>query len=133
MAARRVDAGSGLQYWRAMIRTLVALAVVAMLAGCDGKKEAATTTTAAPAAAAPATTTAPTPTPSTVAMPPAASGEAAKPSGEAAKPSTKPGGALRKTAAPKPVPPTGGMPHGNPEDGTLKYNPPPAQNPNTKK
>jgi len=25
------------------------------------------------------------------------------------------------------------MPHGNPEDGTLKYNPPPAQNPNTKK
>jgi hypothetical protein len=32
-----------------------------------------------------------------------------------------------------PPPIAGGMPHGNPEDGTLKYNPPPAQNPPAKK
>jgi hypothetical protein len=25
------------------------------------------------------------------------------------------------------------MPHGNPEDGTLRYNPPPSQNPPAKK
>lgn len=56
-----------------------------------------------------------------------ASGEAARPKTTKAVPPPK-GGSASKT-----VPAAGAMPHGNPEDGTLKYDPPPAQNPPAKK
>ena len=114
----------------------MALALVTALVGCDEKKSAPETKAT--------TTVAPTPTPTT-AVAPTASGEQAKPSGEAAKPSgaavtpsgTSASGTAAKPetvkavphpkggAASKTVPVAGGMAHGNPEDGTLKYNPPP--------
>ena len=107
----------------------MALALMTMLAGCDEKKDVA-----APAAT---TTVALTPTlakvvastPSGTAAAP--SGESAKPSGESVGPSgaaAKPSGATFKAPAP-----TGFMPHGSVENGTLKYNPPPSQNPPMKK
>ncbi|MCU1283503.1 MAG: hypothetical protein JWM53_7049, partial [bacterium] len=60
----------------------------------------------------------------------AAPSGAVAPSGEAAKHDSAKG-ATKAGAVARPVqlPPPGGMPHGNPEDGTLKYNPPPSQNP----
>jgi hypothetical protein len=130
-----------------MTRALMSLALLVALAGCEEKKEAAP-----PSAVVPATGAAVVPSGAAAsgeAVAPsgaAASGEAAKPSGEAAKPSgeaakpsgeaAKPSGAKasKSGAATKAAPPiSGGMPHGNPEDGTLKYNPPPAQNPPAKK
>ena len=129
-----VDAQKGMQYSRAMMRTLVALTLVTTLAGCDEKQDAAaTTTTVAP----PATTTvAPTPTPTTTVVAPsgavvAPSGATA--SGEATKPEHAKGEKGGKPAAAATPQPGGVMPHGNPEDGTLRYNPPPAQNPPAKK
>lgn len=124
-----------MQYWRTMMRMLIALTVVATLAGCDDKKDAAAV--------------APAPTPTTTAMPAAsgtspASGVAVAPSsgadvagaasGTSATPETHKGdkGAKPGTAT-KSFPPPGVMPHGNPEDGTLRYNPPPGQNPPAKK
>jgi hypothetical protein len=115
-----------------MMRTLMALALVTTLAaGCDEKKD----TAPAPVSGAAVVPTGAAVVPSGAAAAPSGttvSGEATKPSGEAAKPSEKasaPKGGTTK--APPPI--TGGMPHGNPEDGTLKYNPPPAQNPPAKK
>lgn len=125
------------------MRMMMALALVTAVVGCDEKKSAPETK--------PTTTVAPTPTPATTAVAPTASGEAAKPLGEAAKPSgeavtpsgtTASGEAARAATTKAPVkggttskalPPPGGMPHGNPEDGTLKDNPPPSQNPPAKK
>src|SRR6185503_4713023 len=71
-----IDQLGGMQYWRAMMRpmmaTMAALALVAALAGCDEKKSAPDTKAT--------TTVAPTPTPST-APAPTGSGAAAAPSG----------------------------------------------------
>jgi uncharacterized lipoprotein NlpE involved in copper resistance len=124
-----------MQYSRAMMRTLMALALLTTLVGCDEKKDAAGTTT----------TIAPTPSPTTT-VAPAPSGAAAAPSGAAAAPSdaaasveaAKPETAKHdKSAKPgtttKKLPLPGVMPHGNPEDGTLRYNPPPPQSPPAKK
>jgi hypothetical protein len=116
-----------MQYSRAMTRWVLGLALLA-LAGCDEKKEPA------------ATTVAPATTPTTTAVPPAPgeaakpSGEAVAPSGEAAKPSgeaAKPSGEAVKPSGAKVAPgaPSGMMPHGSVRDGTVKYNPPPGQNP----
>jgi len=143
-----------MQYSRTMMRTVMALALVTTLAGCDDKKDA---TVVAPTPM-PTTAVAPTPSgaaaapsgaaaapsgaavapsgaavaPSGAAVVPTASGTSA--SGEAAKPETHPGDKNAKATAPKkPLPPPGAMPHGNPEDGTLRYNPPPGQNPPAKK
>jgi len=127
------------------MRMLMALAVVTTLAGCDDKKDAAVvapsptpTTTLSPAA------TGASVAPSGAAVAPsgaavAPSGAAVSPtgtsaSGEAAKPETHKGDKNAKPgAATKVLPPPGGMPHGNPENGTLHYSPPPAQNPPAKK
>jgi hypothetical protein len=98
------------------MRMVIALAAVASLAaaGCDEKKDAAERTTVV----------APAPTPTTAVVAPVA------PSGEPTKAEPAHGEkAATKTAAkpPTPTPTTSGaMPHGNPENGTLKYNPPPA-------
>ena len=123
----------------------MALALVAALAGCEEKKGAPETKAT--------TTVAPTSTPSTAAAAPVVSGAAAAPSGEPVAPSgsavspsgTSASGEAARSKTTKAVPPpkggtasktvpaAGAMPHGNPEDGTLKYNPPPAQNPPAKK
>ncbi|MGZ3441194.1 MAG: hypothetical protein ACXVDD_16855 [Polyangia bacterium] len=110
----------------------MALALLTMLAGCDEKKEPASATTVVPA---PTPTTAVAPSGAAVAPSGAAvvpSGAAAAPSGAAEKPEAGKGDKVQaKAVAPvkRLPPPPGAMPHGNPEDGTLKYNPPPAQNP----
>ena len=129
-----------MQYSRTMMRMLMALAVVTTLAGCDDKKDAAVvapsptpTTMVAPAASgASAAPSGAAVAPSGAAVAP--SGAAVAPSGEAAKPETHKGDKSAKPgAATKALPPPGVMPHGNPEDGTLRYSPPPAQNPPAKK
>lgn len=133
------------------MRMLMALAVVTALAGCDDKKDAAVvapspTPTVVPAAS--GASVAPSGAavaPSGAALAPpgatlapsgaevapsgtSASGEAAKPETHKGDKNAKPGAATK--AAPQP---SGAMPHGNPEDGTLHYNPPPAQSPPAKK
>ena len=88
---RAIDGRGGMQYWRTMIRTVMALALMTMLAGCDEKKDVA-----APAAT---TTVALTPTlAKVVASTP--SGTAAAPSGESAKPSGESVGPSGAAAAP---------------------------------
>ncbi|MGZ3442601.1 MAG: hypothetical protein ACXVDD_23935 [Polyangia bacterium] len=126
-----------------MTRIVMAMALAATLAGCDEKKDApATTPPAAPVSGAAVAPSGAAVAPSGAAVAPsgaavapsgaAVSGEAAKPVDDSAKHETAKGDKAAVKPAGK-LPPPGGMPHGKPEDGTLKYNPPPSQNAPAKK
>lgn len=122
-----------------MMRLTIGLALLTLVGGCDEKRDAPATATAAVpvtgsgAVAAPSGAVA---APSGAAAAPsgavaAPSGAAAAPSGAAAASAGAPKGSASKAnkLAPPSTPPSGTMPHGSAEDGTLKYNPPAGQNP----
>lgn len=99
-----------------MMRMMLALALVTVVVGCDEKKDAPATVAAVASGGAVA--------PSGAVVAP--SGAVVAPSGAAG---ASPKGAASKPGKVVPAPaPSGMMPHGSAEDGTLKYNPPAAQN-----